>query len=253
MRSSIAVTLLATGLAAVSTADALAAYTQYQGYCAENGADVDVNEQDEGTMSLSACADACDDRSGCTAFEYDSGNCMTTVNSAINSGTGGSDADCYITTPAAVCTLDSEQWGWCGGDSWDGDWLAPDYDFSSAEDCFDACNALSTPIVFADYWTDNCDDWDDSISTGGCGCWCVYSCDDPQRVGVSGGIGMGSTDAACEIMTRSCEGDSQCPSAVASTNARPRRAVFVVLRHIRRVLQRGRQRILLVTTASWSL
>ena len=99
MRSIIAVTLLAAGLAAVSADDALAAYTSHAAYCAENGADVDVNEQGEGTMSLSACADACDDRSGCTAFEYDdSGNCMTTVNSAINSGTGGSDADCYIMT-----------------------------------------------------------------------------------------------------------------------------------------------------------
>ena len=98
MRSIIAVTLLAAGLVAVSADDALAAYTSHAGYCAENGADVDVNEQGEGTMSLSACADACDDRSGCTAFEYDSGNCMTTVNSAINSGTGGSDADCYIMT-----------------------------------------------------------------------------------------------------------------------------------------------------------
>ena len=99
------------------------------------------------------------------------------------------------------CVLDSEPFGWCGGDSWDGEWIAPDTAFSSAEDCFDTCVADHGPIVFSDYWTDNCDYWDDGISTGGCGCWCVYDCDEVEDVGMSGGILMGATDSACEIMT----------------------------------------------------
>ena len=40
------------------------------------------------------------------------------------------------------CVLDSEPFGWCGGDSWDGEWIAPDTAFSSAEDCLNLLRHL---------------------------------------------------------------------------------------------------------------
>ena len=104
MRSSIAVTLLlAAGLAAVSADEGAdddwvdTVYYHRPGFCAQDGTDVDVNEQDEGMISRGACGHRCDDRSGCTAFEWPpSHNCKTFVNPAINSGTGDDDADCFI-------------------------------------------------------------------------------------------------------------------------------------------------------------